>query len=142
MGCEKMEDQSLLALAKKAKEKAYAPYSGFRVGAALLTEEGEVFLGCNVENVSYGLTNCAERTAVFSAVAAGYRNFFALAVTSDSKTYTFPCGACRQVLVEFNPDMKIIMGNINDEYMIERAGSLLPCSFHEESLGKSEDGKK
>ena len=131
-----MEDKNLLACANKAKEKAYAPYSGFRVGAALLTREGEVFSGCNVENSSYGLTNCAERTAVFSAVAAGYRDFLALAVTSDSVGFTFPCGACRQVLIEFNPDMKIIMGNINDEYIVERAGDLLPHSFDKESLGK------
>jgi len=137
-----MEDQSLLALAKKAKEKAYAPYSGFRVGAALLTQEGEIFLGCNVENISFGLTNCAERTAVFSAVAAGYKDFLALAVSSDSEKFTFPCGACRQVLVEFSPDMKIIMGNINDEYIIKSAENLLPNFFSEESLGKPEVGKK
>lgn len=136
-----MEDLKLLSLATIAKEQAYAPYSGFRVGAALVTTDGSVFTGCNVENASYGLSNCAERTAVFTAVAAGYRNFSALAVTSDSERYTFPCGACRQVLVEFNPDMKIIMGNINGEYMIERAGNLLPCSFHEKSLGKGRSGK-
>jgi len=136
-----MEERELIALAKKAKENAYAPYSGFRVGAALITKEGEIFSGCNVENVSFSLTNCAERTAVFSAVAAGYRDFVALAVTSDSEKFTFPCGACRQVLIEFNPDMKIIMGNINDEYMIEKVSNLLPCFFHEESLGKPKGGK-
>jgi len=133
-----MDDKNLLALAQKAKEKAYAPYSGFRVGAALLTKEGEVFTGCNVENISYGLTNCAERTAVFSAVAAGYRDFLALAVIADGETYTYPCGACRQVLVEFNPDMKIIMGNINGEYIIEKAGNLLPYAFCEKTLKKAE----
>ncbi|MEL7564942.1 MAG: cytidine deaminase [Dehalobacterium sp.] len=125
-----MEDLKLLSLAAQAKENAYAPYSGFRVGAALVTKDGAVFTGCNVENASYGLTNCAERTAVFTAVAAGYRDFTALAVSSDAKDYTFPCGACRQVLVEFNPDMKIIMGNINNEYRVLRAGDLLPFSFH------------
>lgn len=136
-----MDDLKLLSLAAQAKDKAYAPYSGFRVGAALATKEGAIFTGCNVENASYGLTNCAERTAVFSAVAAGYREFVAIAVSSDSETYTFPCGACRQVLVEFNPDMKIIMGNINGEYMMQSAGSLLPFYFNGDSLGKSDGGK-
>jgi len=136
-----MEDLKLLSLAQKAKENAYVPYSGFRVGAALVTKEGAVFTGCNVENASYGLSNCAERTAVFTAVAAGYRDFTALAVSSDSEIYTFPCGACRQVLVEFSPDMKIIMGNINGEYKVLSAGDLLPCYFHSDSLEKSDGGK-
>lgn len=136
-----MDDLELLSLAAQAKEKAYAPYSGFRVGAALLTQEGEIFTGCNVENASYGLANCAERTAVFAAVAAGYRQFATIAVTSDSDTYTFPCGACRQVLVEFNPDMKIIMGNINGEYTTQIAGNLLPSYFRGDSLQKPNGGK-
>lgn len=136
-----MDDLRLLGLAAKAKEKAYAPYSGFRVGAALVTKEGAVFTGCNVENASFGLTNCAERTAVFSAVAAGYREFTALAVSSDGETYTFPCGACRQVLVEFSPHMKIIMGNINGEFIIQRAEGLLPFRFHGDTLGNLDGGK-
>ncbi|ATW27321.1 cytidine deaminase [Candidatus Formimonas warabiya] len=136
-----MDDRSLLALAEQAKEKAYAPYSQFRVGAALLTEEGKLFTGCNVENASYSLTNCAERTAVFSAVAAGCRNFSALAVTSDAQTYTYPCGACRQVLIEFNPDMKIIMGNINGEFIVRTAADLLPLYFHGDTFGKPEERK-
>ena len=98
-----MKPETLLAAAAEAGSKAYCPYSDFRVGAALLTEEGEIFVGCNVENASYGLTMCAERTAVGAAVSAGNRTFSALAIVSDGKSdaMPYPCGACRQVLVEF-----------------------------------------
>ncbi len=135
-----MDELHLLILAEEGKKKAYAPYSGFRVGAALLTKEGKVFTGCNVENASYGLSNCAERTAVFAAVAAGYRDFDALAIVSDSGTATYPCGACRQVLVEFNPDMKIIMGNQAGELLMEKAGDLLPHYFSGQDMEKLEGG--
>ncbi len=135
-----VDDKTLLALAKKAKENAYAPYSGFRVGAALLTIDGKIFSGCNVENASYGLAICAERSAVFSAVAAGYRKFSAIAVSSDGETYTFPCGACRQVLIEFNPDMKVIMGNSNGEFIVRNASALLPLYFNGKNLGKPDGG--
>lgn len=131
-----MNEEKLLAAAAEAKEKSYSPYSKFRVGAALLTEGGRVFTGCNVENASYGLTNCAERTAVYSAVAAGERNFLAIAVTSDSPEFTVPCGTCRQVLVEFNPQIKIIMGNRQGKYQIKTAEELLPLHF---SLGHQEE---
>lgn len=131
-----MEERTLLAEAEKAKVHAYAPYSKFRVGAALLTKEGRIFTGCNVENASYGLTNCAERTAVFSAVAAGYRNFSALAVTSDSHDFTYPCGSCRQVLAEFSPKMKVIMGNAKGSYIARDAEELLPLGF---SLTQTEE---
>jgi cytidine deaminase len=97
----------LLKEAGKAAEKAYAPYSKFRVGAALLTKEGKVFTGCNVENASYGLSMCAERVAVFKAVSEGYREFEAIAVVSDPPGAS-PCGACRQVLHEFSPNIKVI----------------------------------
>ncbi|MEB3284938.1 MAG: cytidine deaminase [Candidatus Sericytochromatia bacterium] len=106
-----MTHEELLALAERAAEHAYCPYSDFRVGAALLTLSGEVFCGCNVENASYGLTICAERTAVGAAVVAGHRQFSAIAIVqgaASSLEPCWPCGACRQVLAEFNLDMTVI----------------------------------
>ena len=96
-----MKYQDLIAEAMKAKEFAYAPYSHFRVGAALLTESGRIYTGCNVENASFSATNCAERTAVFTAVAQGEKEFRAIAVNGDTENYLPPCGVCRQVLAEF-----------------------------------------
>ncbi|MCF7816930.1 MAG: cytidine deaminase [Kiritimatiellales bacterium] len=96
-----MTPDELIALAVKALENAYAPYSNYRVGAALLCADGTVFTGCNIENSSYGLTNCAERTAIFSAVAAGQTDFAAIAIAASGEPVPFPCGACRQVLSEF-----------------------------------------
>jgi len=98
-------DQELMKKAKEAAEFAYVPYSGFKVGAALKTTSGKIFTGCNVENSSYGLTNCAERTAVFKAVSEGEKEFSEIAVYVDSEILFTPCGACRQVLNEFNNKM-------------------------------------
>lgn len=95
--------------AEKAKEKSYSPYSKFRVGAALITKSGKIYSGCNVENSSYGLTICAERNAIFNAIANGERDFIAIAITSDDKNLITPCGACCQVLSEFNPKMKLFL---------------------------------
>jgi cytidine deaminase len=102
---------SLLLQAKDAADRAYAPYSGYHVGAALLCEDGSVFTGCNVENSSYSLSSCAERNAVFAAVNAGHKDFLAIAVYVDDEALFPPCGACRQVLAEFNPRLQVLYAN-------------------------------
>ncbi len=122
--------QQLLEAAKSAMDNAYAPYSHFRVGAAILTEKGEVFSGCNVENASYGMTNCAERTAIFSAIAkSGPKlEILAVAVVNDQDVPCSPCGACRQVIYEFGPEATIIFQNATG--WIETAiTKLLPEGF-------------
>ncbi len=103
-----MDDEGLIALARESMERAYSPYSGYRVGAALLTDDGSVVTGCNVENVSYGLTVCAEQVAVARAIAEGKRGFRAMAIATDGSTAITPCGACRQVLAEFAPDLRVV----------------------------------
>ena len=123
----------LLERAKNARERAYAPYSRFKVGAALLTKDGSVFDGCNVENASYGLCNCAERTAFFSAVAAGYSRdqFTALAVIGDTDGPIAPCGACRQVIIELGgPELTIRLGNLNGVIRDTTAREQLPDAFY------------
>lgn len=113
-----------------AADKSYVPYSQFRVGAALLTKEGRVFQGCNIENASFGLTNCAERTAIFKAVSEGHRDFTCLAVYGDTKDPISPCGACRQVMVEFfKPDSKVILIAEDKSTVEMTVGELLPYSF-------------
>lgn len=124
-----MRDQDLLAAAAAAKENSYSPYSGFRVGAALLGQSGRVYTGCNVENAAYGPTNCAERTAIHTAIAAGERDFTAIAITSDGEACTSPCGTCRQVMVEFSPQIRVIMGNVHGDYQVRTAAELLPFYF-------------
>lgn len=128
-----MNHDQLIAEAKLARQRAYAPYSKFLVGAALLCRDGKVFHGCNVENASYGLCNCAERTALFSAVAAGYRarDFAAIAVTGDTEGPIAPCGACRQVMIELGgPDMAVILTNLHGARMDTTAGEQLPHAFY------------
>lgn len=125
--------EQLFERAKKARESAYAPYSKFKVGAALLTKDGRVFDGCNVENASYGLCNCAERTAFFSAVAAGYGRdaFAALAVVGDTEGPIAPCGACRQVIIELGgPDLAIRLGNLRGATRDTTAREQLPDAFY------------
>jgi cytidine deaminase len=118
----------LLDKAKAASANAYAPYSGFNVGAALLAVDGRTFLGCNVENASYSLTICAERNALFHAVSEGVREFEAVAVYVDSDNDFPPCGACRQVLSEFGPSLAVIYGNRNG-YKVSDLKTLLPGAF-------------
>lgn len=134
-----MTPQALIAAAETARQKAYAPYSHFAVGAALLCADGTVVLGCNVENASYPLGNCAERTAIFAAVAAGKRDFTALAIVggaegADADTMCPPCGACRQVLREFcAPDFPVYLKN-GSEIVTRTLSQLLPDSFGPSTL--------
>jgi len=125
-----MDDRKLLAMAEDIKKNSYSPYSKFRVGAAVLAKSGKVFTGVNIENASFGATVCAESTAVFKAVSEGEREIAAVAISSDSDEYTFPCGICRQVLREFgDDDTKVICGNKNGEFTVFRLGELLPNAF-------------
>ena len=123
--------QALIEAAAAAHARAYAPYSHFHVGAALLGESGRIYQGCNVENVSYGLTSCAERNAVFGAVLEGERYFSAVAVVTGAETPTAPCGACRQVLVEFarDGDMEVILSTLGGARKVTTLAMLLPESF-------------
>ncbi|MDQ6645864.1 MAG: cytidine deaminase [Pseudomonadota bacterium] len=123
---------NLLAQARTAREHAYAPYSHFRVGAALLTHDGQRYTGCNVENAAYSLCNCAERTALFAAIAAGCKpdDFAALAVIADTPAPVSPCGACRQVMSELCGDaMLVLLGNMQGDVQQTTVGTLLPSSF-------------
>lgn len=126
-------DKKLLAAALAARENAYAPYSKFKVGAAVETADGHIFTGCNVENASYGLTCCAERNAVFAAIGSGARSFKALCVVADTEEPVAPCGACRQVLAEF-PFEKIILANCKGRTKIMTVAELLPYGFGPEAL--------
>jgi len=119
----------LIAEAKMAREKAYAPYSNFKVGAAVLTSNGKIFSGCNIENSSYGLSICAERVAIFNAVSSGYREFTEIAVVTDSDTPSSPCGACRQVIFEFGDDIEVIMANLKGDIKIMKIDELLKDGF-------------
>lgn len=130
-----MNEKQLIEEAKKAREKAYAPYSRFKVGAALLTTDGKVYHGCNVENAAYSMCNCAERTALFSAYGHGDRSFAMLAVVADTEGPVAPCGACRQVLNELcNQDMKVVLTNLNGNIKEVTVGELLPGAFTPEDL--------
>ncbi len=131
-----MKDLALIQQAREAMEYAYVPYSKFRVGAAVLTKDGKVYTGCNIECASFGGTNCAERTALFKAISEGSRSFEAIAVVSDNDEYTFPCGICRQVIVEFGKDIKIIVGTSQGETKTFTAEELLPHSFSSIDLEK------
>ena len=124
----------LLDEAKRAMQNAYAPYSGFKVGAALLDRNGNIHTGCNVENASYGLTICAERAAVAKAVSENVQEFAAIAIFADSDQVISPCGACRQVLAEFNPEMKVIMANLEGATKETTLTELLPDPFRSERL--------
>ena len=123
----------LIKAARTAREAAYAPYSKFAVGAAVLGDNGQIYSGCNIENASYGLTNCAERTAIFKAVSDGQRKFQAIAIIADTKKPCAPCGACRQVIAEFSIPV-ILLANIAGEELLLTLPELLPYAFEQNDL--------
>jgi cytidine deaminase len=127
---------ALVEAARKARSHAYSPYSKVRIGAAVLTADGSVFTGANIENSSYGLSCCAERTAIFKAVSEGRRRIVAMAVVGKSDHYTRPCGACRQVMVEFNPRMRVLRRGLDGFTEDTTASSLLPGHFNPPGLAR------
>ena len=133
-----MDIKELIKEALKAKEMAYVPYSNFHVGAALLTEDGELFTGCNIEIASYSPTICAERTAVFKAISQGHRNIKEIVIVGDSD-FTYPCGVCRQVLREFGKDATIYVANSQEDYCEYKLEELLPNSFGPEDLEEKDE---
>ncbi|EIA19538.1 cytidine deaminase [Listeria fleischmannii] len=125
-----MKESNFIEQAKRAREYAYVPYSKFPVGAALVTDSDEVVLGCNIENASFGLTNCAERTAIFKAVSEGKTNFKKLVVVADTDGPVSPCGACRQVISEFcDKDMPVVLTNLKGDAVTVTVETLLPGAF-------------
>ena len=119
-------NDQLVTQAIEVAGRAYAPYSRFQVGAVLVGKDGRIFAGCNVENISFGLTICAERNAVFAAVAAGCREFAKIVIVADTEVPASPCGACRQVLAEFNPDLELVLSNFRGSRETFRLSELLP----------------
>ena len=128
-----MEDKELIEAARKYREFSYSPYSKFKVGAAVLTKKGNVYGGCNIENSSYPVTNCAERTAIFKAVSEGEREIEAIALIADTEGPCSPCGACRQVMGEFHID-RIIMANLKGDVKVVTPEELLPFAFSDKDL--------
>jgi cytidine deaminase len=127
----------MIAAARDARSRAVAPFSGFRVGAALEAEDGTVITGCNIENASYGLTMCAERVAVFKAISEGHRRFRRIAVVADTPAPTPPCGACRQILWEYAGDIQVVLANLEGETGRYRLKGLLPLPFDAAVLSSS-----
>ena len=133
-----MKIEDLISEAMKVRERAYAPYSNFKVGAALLSKTGEVYTGCNVESASYTPTICAERVAISKAISEGDREFEKIAIVGSSN-YTFPCGVCRQVIREFGKDIEIIVANDEADYQIFTLEELLPHSFGPDDLDEKKE---
>lgn len=125
----KKKQEELIRAAREARDQAYAPYSKFRVGAAVLTASGKIFTGCNIESASYGLTVCAERVAVWKAISEGEKEFAQIAVVADTRNLTPPCGVCRQVVWEFCGDVPVILSNLEGDLEIVRMIELLPRAF-------------
>jgi cytidine deaminase len=130
----KKSNKALLDTARAARLHAHAPFSNFKVGAALETKDGQVITGCNVENASYGLTLCAERVAMFKAISEGHREFVRMAVVADTEEPTPPCGACRQILWELGGDLEVVLGNLTAEKGSHRMRELLPLPFDDRLL--------
>jgi cytidine deaminase len=127
---------ALVEAAGRARAHAYSPYSGVKIGAAVLTSDGAIYSGANIENASYGLACCAERTAIFKAVSEGAKRIVAIAVVGQSEAFTSPCGACRQVMVEFNPRMKVLRRGVDGFSEDGTAEKLLPERFNPSGLTK------
>lgn len=123
------EHDMLIAAAQQARENAHAPFSNFRVGAALRANSGRIYTGCNVENATYGLTVCAERVAIFKAISEGERGFNAVAVVTHTDVLTPPCGACRQIIWEFCGDVEVILANLKGKTEVHRMSALFPRPF-------------
>ena len=121
--------KNLIEAAKDVREKAFAPYSNFKVGAAVQIKNGKIYTGCNIENASYGLTICAERVAIFKAISEGEKEFTELAVVADSENFTPPCGACRQIIWEFCGDVPVTLSNLEGETETLQMSELLPRAF-------------
>lgn len=132
-----MDKYQLIEEAKKARERAYVPYSKFRVGAALVTTDGEIYYGCNIENAAYSMCVCAERTAMFKAISEGKKEFKTMAVVADTDRPVPPCGACRQVMSELcSGDMTVYLGNLDDKIEETTVANLLPGAFSPEDLNE------
>lgn len=129
-----MDPEKLVRVAFQARENAYAPFSNFRVGAALEAASGRVFTGCNVENATYGLTVCAERVALWKAISEGEREFTRIAVVAEGERLVFPCGACRQLLWEFCGDIEVVLADTQGRIEIRRMAELLPYPFDRSCL--------
>ena len=127
---------AVIEQAKRARNRAYSPYSRVKIGAAVLTSSGDIYSGSNVENASYGLSCCAERVALFKAVSEGHRDVVAIAVVGRSEDFTKPCGACRQVMVEFNPRMKVLRRGLDGFSADATASELLPEPFNPPELSR------
>jgi len=126
--------KEIIEKAVEAREKAYVPYSNFLVGAAVRTKEGKYFTGCNIESASFTPTICAERTAISKAISEGYKDIEAIAVVGSFEDYTFPCGVCRQFIVEFGKDIEVIVAKNTEEYKVYKISDLLPHSFGPEDI--------
>jgi cytidine deaminase len=133
--------KSLIEIAGQARERAFAPFSNFRVGAAVETEDGEIYTGCNVESASYGLTVCAERVAIWKALSEGERKFKRLAVVVDTTPLTPPCGTCRQIIWEFCRDVEVVLANLHGDIETDMMRDLLPRAFDARFLNQATEGK-
>lgn len=132
-----MDYKKLINIALEYRERAYSPYSDFKVGAAVLFESGKIYGGCNIENASFGATNCAERTGIFKGISEGETKIKAIAIVGSLEEYTHPCGICRQVIAEFgDEDVKVIIAKSEDDYKVNDMRDVLPGAFKKDALGK------
>ncbi|MBP1925446.1 cytidine deaminase [Sedimentibacter acidaminivorans] len=129
-----MEDKLLIKIAMEAREKSYSPYSNFKVGAAVYTRSGKIFTGCNIESASYSPTICAERVAISKCISEGYKDIEKIAVVGSDKSISFPCGVCRQFILEFGKDIKILCAKNIDSYKTYTISELMPNGFGPEDL--------